>query len=72
MSPDLGIGNKEWQKIAADFCVPYEEWKTAHTIPVEEEEKAADQARQLERQRNNRFEETQKRFISFSQTTISC
>ena len=58
------IGNKEAaEKTAADFCVPYEEWKTAaHNSGRGGKKRRPDQARQLERQRNNRFEETQKRF----------
>ena len=60
----FGIGNKEAaEKIAADFCVPYEEWKTAaHNSGRGGKKRRPDQARQLERQRYNRFEETQKRF----------
>ncbi|MEE0955718.1 MAG: CHC2 zinc finger domain-containing protein, partial [Eubacterium sp.] len=60
----FGIGNKEAaEKIAADFGISYETRKrAAHRSGREGKKRQPDQARQVERQRRYRFEETQKRF----------
>lgn len=64
VSAIFGIGNKEAaEKIAADFGISYETRKrAAHRSGREGKKRQTDQARQVERQRRYRFEETQKRF----------
>ena len=64
VSAIFGIGNKEAaEKIAADFGISYETRKrAAHRSGREGKKRQPDQARQVERQRRYRFEETQKRF----------